>query len=153
MYLIKFNIIKNQNYSIYFTHPHRKIDAESKQQKVFLSLKSSEMTFDRYYQFNEINQYLDRLATKEFTHAKVSVTVAGKSFEGRDIKIVSITNGDGREKNSIFIDAGIHAREWIAPATAIYWLEELLDANSSNSKLLNDLDFVIQPVVNPDGNG
>lgn len=82
---------------------------------------------------------------------QVKVKTVGKSFEGRDIKTVTITNGDGKVKNSIFIDAGIHAREWIAPATALYLINRLLDPKSNFSKLLEELDFVIQPIVNPDG--
>lgn len=90
--------------------------------------------------------------SKEFqSNPQVKVKTVGKSFEGRDIKTVTITNGDGRAKNSIFIDAGIHAREWIAPATALYVINQLVDPQSNYSKLLSELDFVIQPVVNPDG--
>jgi len=75
----------------------------------------------------------------------------GKSFEGRDIKIALITNGDGRKKNSIFIDAGFHGREWIAPATALYLIQQLVDPQGIYAVLLNDLDFAILPLVNPDG--
>jgi carboxypeptidase A2 len=81
----------------------------------------------------------------------VTVENVGKSFEGREIKIITITNGDGRKKNSIFIDGGIHAREWIAPATALYLINQLVDPQSNFSKLLDQMDFVIQPLVNPDG--
>lgn len=45
----------------------------------------------------------------------------------------------------------INYREWIAPATALYIIDQLLDTKSNYTKLLNDLDFVIQPLVNPDG--
>jgi murein tripeptide amidase MpaA len=68
------------------------------------------LSTDRYYRYAEIDKHLDKLA-KEFTSSpKVTVETVGKSYEGREIKIVTITNGDGRAKNSIFIDAGIHAR-------------------------------------------
>lgn len=40
-----------------------------------------------------------------------------------------LTNGDGTKKNSIFIVAGIHAREWIAPAVALYIINELTDGS------------------------
>lgn len=109
------------------------------------------MSFDRYYQHDEINKYLDSLEQESLPGAKVSVKTVGKSYEGREIKTITITNGDGRAKNSIFVDAGIHAREWIAPATALYLINQLVDPQSNLSKLLTDLDFVIQPVVNPDG--
>lgn len=46
----------------------------------------------------------------------------GKSGEGRAIKIIKIgyPPATGQNKSIIWIDAGIHAREWIAPATATY---------------------------------
>ncbi|CAO1362765.1 unnamed protein product [Diamesa serratosioi] len=104
------------------------------------------LPFDRYYRHDEINEYLENQSS-----SKVQVKTVGKSFEGREIKTITITNGDGKKKNSVFIDAGIHAREWIAPATALYLVDQLLDSNSSYSKVLDQMDIVIMPVVNPDG--
>jgi carboxypeptidase A2 len=108
------------------------------------------ISFNRYYRHAEINKYLDSLAADY--PSQVKVENVGKSYEGRDIKLVTITKGDGRKRNSIFIDAGIHAREWIAPATALYFVNQLTDSQSNFSSLLDQMDFVIQPVVNPDGN-
>ena len=36
------------------------------------------------------------------------------------IKQIGKERADNSEKPAIWIDAGIHAREWIAPATLIY---------------------------------
>ena len=36
-----------------------------------------------------------------------------------------ITNGDGIEKPVIFIDGGIHAREWISPASIMYFIRQV----------------------------
>lgn len=68
-------------------------------------------------------------------------------IQGREIKVITLTNGDGKKKNSIFIDAGIHAREWIAPATALYLINQLTDGNYTY--LLDNVDIVIMPVANP----
>lgn len=109
------------------------------------STDGSTLTFDRYYRHDEINKYLDNLAA---SRGNVEVKTIGKSYEGREIKAIKLTNGDGRKgKNSIYIDAGIHAREWIAPATALYLIEQL----TTPSDILNQVDVIIQPVVNPDG--
>lgn len=105
------------------------------------------MTFDRYYRHDEINKYLDSVAAGNKNH---QVKTIGKSYEGREIKAIKLTNGDGNErKNAIYIDGGIHAREWISPATTLYLIRELTAGNSST--LLNQVDIVVQPVVNPDG--
>jgi len=54
------------------------------------------------------------------------------------------------EKIGMFIDAGIHSREWIAPAIALYVIDELVN-NPKYFKLLKKIDFYIAPMLNPDG--
>ena len=46
--------------------------------------------------------------------------------------------------------SGIHAREWISPATATYIMRELAE-NKNNADLIDFFDFYILPVANPDG--
>lgn len=50
----------------------------------------------------------------------------------------------------IFIDGGIHAREWIAPAVVTYIIQELVE-NENNRYMIENVDWVFIPVVNPDG--
>ena len=45
---------------------------------------------------------------------------------------------------------GIHAREWISPATVTYVMNELI-TNPQHGSLLNMFDFFILPVTTPDG--
>lgn len=111
------------------------------------------MTFDRYYKADEINKFIDDLDNSKDDNASIRIKVnnIGKSHEGRVIKLVTISKGDEPKNSSVFLDAGIHAREWIAPATALYFMNELINPDSNYSKLLDKLDFHIQPLVNPDG--
>lgn len=52
----------------------------------------------------------------------------------------------------IFIEAGIHAREWIAPATATYLLDQLLRSNDPViMDMAQNIDWYIVPITNPDG--
>lgn len=126
----------------------RQHQLKMKSRRTGKSVNANELTFDRYYEHDEINKYLDSLAS---SNKNVEVRVMGKSYEGRDIKVIKLTNGDGvKKKNSIFIDAGIHSREWVAPATALYIIQQLTDEKST-AQILNDVDVVIVPVVNPDG--
>lgn len=103
-----------------------------------------------FYTHAEINEYLDSLPTR-YT-GRAFVKQFGRSYEGRPLKLVTIGNGDGRSnKQVIFIDAAMHAREWIAPSFALYIIQQLLDNFTENEALLRDYDWVIMPVVNADG--
>ena len=52
-------------------------------------------------------------------------------------------------KPNIWIEAGIHAREWIAPAMATYIIDQLV--NNDKDGFLSKLNFHILPSANPDG--
>uniref|UniRef100_A0A1L8DR84 Putative carboxypeptidase b n=1 Tax=Nyssomyia neivai TaxID=330878 RepID=A0A1L8DR84_9DIPT len=105
--------------------------------------------FSYYWQHTEINTYLRQLAT-EYPNL-ITVDVAGTSTEGREILVVRIsnTNFDGT-KPKIFIDAGIHAREWIAPMSALNLIHELVEHSTEYADLFS-CDWIIIPSVNPDG--
>lgn len=64
--------------------------------------------------------------------------------------MIRISNGGTDNKSIIFIEAAIHAREWIAPPVALYIIHQLVE-NSSYANLYEDVEWVIFPVVNPDG--
>ncbi|XP_041377047.1 carboxypeptidase B-like isoform X2 [Gigantopelta aegis] len=64
------------------------------------------------------------------------------------IKIYSGSRCDA--KPIIFIDAGLHAREWLGPATVINFIYNLA-MNETNQDLLELYDWYILPLGNPDG--
>uniref|UniRef100_A0A1I8PH78 Peptidase M14 domain-containing protein n=1 Tax=Stomoxys calcitrans TaxID=35570 RepID=A0A1I8PH78_STOCA len=106
--------------------------------------------FERYYRHDEINEHMEVLA-KLYPH-RVFVKTFGRSYEKRPLKVITITNGDvSRDKKVIFIDAAMHAREWITPAMALHIMNELTLNFTNHKELLNDFDWVIMPVVNADG--
>ncbi|KAH8381027.1 carboxypeptidase B [Drosophila serrata] len=124
--------------------------SEDNQRMMNMRSAGRSISFTAFHRHAEINAYLDELALAY--PSRVKVEVAGKSYEKRDIKTITISNGDGRtDKNVIFLDAGIHAREWIAHAGALYVIHQLVENFAANSDLLRDYDWVILPVVNPDG--
>ncbi|MCL4169454.1 UNVERIFIED_CONTAM: hypothetical protein GTU68_045553, partial [Idotea baltica] len=43
--------------------------------------------------------------------------------------------------------SGVHPREWIAPAAALYLIKKLTESAS----LTSQIDWYIMPMVNPDG--
>jgi len=76
----------------------------------------------------------------------------GKTGEGRDIKIVKI-NSDNKALPIIFIDAGIHAREWISPAATLFLIEKLTKQinKSRGHNDISQFQWHIIPLANPDG--
>lgn len=65
---------------------------------------------------------------------------------------VSTTNFTDTSKPIVMLGAMLHAREWATTPTALYALHRLLEApESSDLELLRDLDWIVMPLLNPDG--
>ncbi|KOX71863.1 Zinc carboxypeptidase A 1, partial [Melipona quadrifasciata] len=108
------------------------------------------VSFDltRYHTLDEIYAFLDSLAKEN--PGKVEVIVGGKTYEGRQIKGVKLTLGNS--KSGIVLEGGMHAREWISPASILYIVNELLhNKNADVRQLAEAHEWYIFPVVNPDG--
>ena len=81
----------------------------------------------------------------------------GRSSEGRELVAIkfsvngtAVDDGEVGGKPALLIDAGIHAREWVAPLTALYMIKQLAE-NATNHQLFQDIDIYIAPLLNPDG--
>ncbi|KAF9412702.1 hypothetical protein HW555_008846 [Spodoptera exigua] len=80
------------------------------------------------------------------------LVVGGQSYEGRKILGLRINTPTDVNKPVMFIESGIHAREWITPATTTYFINELLTSSDPEIMEMRDLfDWHIFPTVNPDG--
>ncbi|KAK4877363.1 hypothetical protein RN001_009869 [Aquatica leii] len=106
------------------------------------------ISFTQYNRFEQINNYLYQLQ-QDYPNI-VTLQSIGSTYEGRDMMVIQISTDPDANKPVIFIDAGIHAREWIAPAMALYIINQLVE-NPNNSYLLDKVDWHILPVVNSDG--
>lgn len=106
------------------------------------------MTWNSYHRVSTIHSYLDYLGQ---TYPNlVSTQVIGTSHKGRPLKLVKISNGKSGNK-AIFVDGGMHAREWISPASVSYIINDLVLNFDSLPNDLQNLDWYILPVANPDG--
>src|SRR5690606_2908792 len=73
-------------------------------------------------------------------------------LEGRAIRGLRITSAPD-DAPGLLLNATQHAREWIAPMTAMCVADQLVREAESNevSALLDQVVFYVVPVVNPDG--
>jgi hypothetical protein len=106
--------------------------------------------FSLYWTYEEMEAYLHRLVKLYPTIMKLDVI--GHSIEKRNIYGVRISRNEKFGVNPIiFVDAGTHAREWVGHASAFYLIHQLLEDAQISEELTSTLDWVVVPVVNPDG--
>ncbi|MFN9029725.1 MAG: M14 family metallopeptidase [Betaproteobacteria bacterium] len=109
----------------------------------------------RFYRYDDLIALLRDLAAARPDLMELSFI--GKSHEGRDIPLVTLTNpktGAAKDKPAYWIDGSIHATELSACAAALYFIEWLLKGHGSDAEITRALDtrtFYIAPRVNPDG--
>lgn len=100
-----------------------------------------------YHHLETIYAWLDKLAA---ANKDLTIIEAGKSYENVTIKGIKLSRKNNN--TGVFIEGGIHAREWISPATATFLLNQLLTSTRPEVKNLADnFDWYFFPVINPDG--
>lgn len=107
--------------------------------------------YNKYNQWTDIKMELQNLARSY--RGKASLFQVGKTYEGETQLGLKVTNGDGKSKPVVWIDGGIHAREWISPATVMYFLNKMVtdDSDRRVAQALAKYDFYFLPVFNIDG--
>lgn len=109
--------------------------------------------FDSYHTWTEVKARARGLALAN--PAVASYQVLGQSGDSRDIFSVSITApGSTANRSQLLFIGGQHAREWVSVSTVMYIAEQLVARYGVDPRvtaLLDHLEFVIVPVVNPDG--
>ncbi|XP_004642810.1 carboxypeptidase A2 [Octodon degus] len=112
--------------------------------------RSVGFNFGAYHTLEEISQQMDRLVAEH--PGLVSKVNIGSSFENRPLDVLKF--GTGGNKPAIWLDAGIHAREWVTQATAL-WIANKIASDYGNdpsiTSILDTLDIFLLPVTNPDG--
>ncbi|EDO46954.1 predicted protein, partial [Nematostella vectensis] len=124
------------------------------QQKMATAGRASASWYSTYHTLDQIYAELKNLYNTYYRNGNVRVFTVGKSYNGKDQKAIEIKGKRARNKPVFFMNCGIHAREWVSPATCMYIAKQLLsrygkDANVTS--VLDKMDFVIMPVLNPDG--
>jgi murein tripeptide amidase MpaA len=114
-----------------------------------------DIEFNRYYRHGELTSLL-----QDYAHSHpdlVHLESIGKSFEGRDIWLVTVTNfntGLHTDKPAIWVDGNIHATELSGSTACLYHLHTLVKSYGKDDQITRCLDtrvFYICPRINPDG--
>ena len=114
-----------------------------------------DIAFDTYHTYDAMTAHLHALA--EAYPALCTLTSIAKTFQGRDVWFMTITNpktGPTLEKPGFYIDAQIHAEEHATSATALYAIHYLLTNYGTDEEVTRLVDgqaFYIIPRINPDG--
>lgn len=114
-----------------------------------------DIQFDRFYRYEDLTRVLQGYAEE---HPQlVRLESIGKSYEGRDIWLATVTNfatGEDKDKPALWVDGNIHATELSASAACLYLIEQLVTQHGSDPEFTRCLDtrtFYVCPRVNPDG--
>lgn len=107
--------------------------------------------FADYRQLGDIDKYINQLQASNSEH--LTIREIGRSWENRPLKVLEIKRGSHGVKPCVFIQGGLHPREWISPAASLYVAARLLEDLSSvpAPDWLQEFEFAILPVTNPDG--
>jgi len=133
------------------------IDAEDEKLRIsreryFKNMNDSDSYHQTYHTYTEIIAKVNSIAAQYPNVATASSY--GSSIEGRDLRVIRIKGTNAGTKRTIYLNSGIHAREWIGPATAVYLIQNLAEKYGNDpevTRLLNAIEFVITPESNPDG--
>uniref|UniRef100_A0A8C5R319 Carboxypeptidase O n=1 Tax=Leptobrachium leishanense TaxID=445787 RepID=A0A8C5R319_9ANUR len=116
------------------------------------SLSLADFDYTKYHPMHEIYDWTVRIREK-YTDL-VTLHYLGETYEKRPIFYFKVGWPSDKKKKVIWMDCGIHAREWIAVAFCQWFIKEILENQNSNPvirKALHNVDFYVVPVLNIDG--
>ncbi|OBS72080.1 hypothetical protein A6R68_13344, partial [Neotoma lepida] len=82
----------------------------------------SEYNYEVYHSLEDIQSWMHHL--NQTQPGLVRVFSIGRSYEGRPLFILQLGRKSRAYKRAVWIDCGIHAREWIGPAFCQWFARE-----------------------------
>ncbi|XP_068025487.1 carboxypeptidase A1-like [Melanerpes formicivorus] len=143
----------NISYSIMIEDVQELLNEEKKTMMKSRRVERSTSTFDfaSYHTLDEIYDWMDILVDNH--PSLVSKIQIGQSYENRPLYVLKFSTG-GPNRPAIWLDTGIHAREWITPATGIWTANKIAEEygrDPSVTAILDSMDIFFEIVTNPDG--
>ncbi|NXS62149.1 CBPA1 Carboxypeptidase, partial [Brachypteracias leptosomus] len=117
-----------------------------------LPLSTSTFDYSSYHTLDEINNFMDLLVSENPN--LVSKLEIGRSTENRPLYVLKFSRG-GTNRPAIWIDTGIHSREWVTQASGVWFAKKVGEPPGRNDEglaaVLNEMDIFLEIVTNPDG--
>ncbi|KAM7056031.1 carboxypeptidase A1-like [Acridotheres tristis] len=144
---------QNFSYSIMIEDLQELLDEEKESMRRSRRVKRSSRTFDfaSYHTIDEIYDWMDVLV--EDHPNLVSKIQIGQSYENRALYVLKFSTG-GWKRPAIWLDTGIHSREWITQATGVWTANKIAKEYGQNppvTAILDSMDIFLEIVTNPDG--
>ncbi|NWU93487.1 CBPB2 Carboxypeptidase, partial [Upupa epops] len=114
--------------------------------------RSSSMYYENYHSMKEARHFPCEVAT---AHPDLLQKIyIGSSYEKRPLYVLKLSKTQDNSRSAIWIDCGIHAREWISPAFCLWFIGHAIYVRERDqilTTLLEHFDFYVMPVINVDG--
>ena len=119
-----------------------------------------------YLNVNEVKAALSVASSAPYTAITKLIPLPELTWEGRQCNAIKIANGNNSDRPGIFLLGGVHAREWGSCDILVYFVEQIEKAYHENTgitlgnkdfsasdiqTIVNTLDIIVFPQVNPDG--
>ncbi|XP_063180657.1 carboxypeptidase A1-like [Chroicocephalus ridibundus] len=141
------------SYSIMIEDVQELLDEEKKNMTKSRRTERSISTFDfaSYHTIEEIYDWMDVLVDD---HPNlISKIEIGQSYENRSLYVLKFSTG-GSNRPAIWLDTGIHSREWITQATGVWTANKIAEEygqDPSVTAILDSMDIFFEIIANPDG--
>ncbi|ROL43976.1 Carboxypeptidase A1 [Anabarilius grahami] len=111
---------------------------------------TDDFVYTNYHDLNSIYSFIDMLVAENSN--LVSKIVIGQSYERRPLNVLKFSTGANRP--GLWIDTGIHSREWVTQASGIWFAKKIVTDYGRDpilTDILNNYDIFLEIVTNPDG--
>lgn len=117
-----------------------------------------ESYYQRFLSYDEQENWHRLLQTSPTTKNHIRLQKIGQSYENRSLTVLQISNRPRDKRRgrrlAVFIDGGMHAREWLSIGVVNYLLIHFLRLRTSEPKIrtiFRHFDLFFLPLMNPDG--
>ncbi|XP_063286159.1 carboxypeptidase O-like [Pelobates fuscus] len=128
------------------------IGRNTENKKVRLKRSLENYNYTKYHSMEEIYYWINQMS--ERNRDLVTQHFLGTTYEARPMQYLKISQPSNQDKKIVWMDCGIHAREWIAPAFCQWFVKEIVQNHENDPKIrkiLQNIDLYVLPVFNIDG--